>query len=86
LGAVRVDGNIRVTWPRLNQEASMDESEVFYGPCCFCGQQISAAGVDPCRVRVETSHSLWQVWFCHAKCFRERIVDDPNLDLSPAHF
>jgi hypothetical protein len=60
-------------------------SNIQFGPCCFCGEGILATDIDPCRITVETVGEKWQVWFCHGKCFKERIVDHP-MDLSPAHF
>jgi hypothetical protein len=63
-----------------------DQSQLSLGPCCFCGKQIEATEVDPCRVTVETSRGMWQVWFCHADCFKSRITNETELDLSPAHF
>jgi hypothetical protein len=57
----------------------------FGGPCCFCGEPIERTAVDPCAVRVETREGLTQAWFCHARCFRERLVEDPDV-LAPAHF
>src|SRR5262249_598710 len=64
------------------------EKEVSFGPCCFCGKDIGPTEIDPCRVTVETSSTKWQVWHCHARCFRERLAelpDQPGL-LNPAHF
>jgi hypothetical protein len=29
---------------------------------------------------------LWQVWTCHATCFKELITTETEIDLSPAHF
>jgi hypothetical protein len=29
---------------------------------------------------------MWQVWFCHADCFKSKITNESELDLSPAHF
>ena len=55
-----------------------------FGPCCFCGEQIGEGEHDPCRLTVETRGEKWQVWFCHARCFKTRLVDDPMLE--PAHF
>lgn len=56
------------------------------GPCLFCGQLIDEVGVDPCSVTVETSTGAWQVWSCHAECFRAKIVDNEYVDLSPGIF
>jgi hypothetical protein len=61
-----------------------EEKDVRFGPCCFCGEQIDASEVDPCRVTVETSAAKWQVWFCHAECFKARLTDNPMFE--PAHF
>lgn len=60
------------------------EPEVGFGPCCFCGKPIVKAGADPCRLTIETAQTKRQVWFCHAECFREELVDSPSLE--PAHF
>jgi hypothetical protein len=64
----------------------MVEPKAVFGPCCFCGEQIAATDVDPCSVTVATSQGKWQTWFCHAACFRSRITDSTEIDLSPAHF
>ncbi|HEV3263151.1 MAG TPA: hypothetical protein VG013_40325 [Gemmataceae bacterium] len=64
----------------------MAQPQILWGPCCFCGEQIAPSDIDPCRVTVETSKGEWQVWFCHAACFRERVIDNAEVDLSPAHF
>jgi hypothetical protein len=61
-----------------------ERARVDFGPCCFCGEQIAEGEHDPCRLTVETREERWQVWFCHALCFRARLVDDPMLE--PAHF
>jgi hypothetical protein len=39
-------------------------------------------------VQITTSGQKWQVWFCHAACFKERLVNRPDLLglLDPAHF
>jgi hypothetical protein len=60
--------------------------KVVWGPCCFCGMQIADSDVDPCRITVETSQKKWQLWFCHAACFKSRVIQDSKIDLSPAHF
>jgi hypothetical protein len=62
------------------------ELETVLGPCCFCGKQIEPTNIDPCRVQVTTDTGKWQVWYCHASCFKERIVHLSEIDLSPAHF
>lgn len=58
----------------------------FNGPCPFCGDLIDETAVDPCTVTVETREGLAQVWYCHARCFKERIVENQYVNLSPAHF
>ena len=58
---------------------------VLGGPCCFCGQRIEHTAVDPCAVSVETEEGLTQVWFCHGRCFKERLVPNPDV-VPPAHF
>jgi hypothetical protein len=67
---------------KMNKEEKMIE----FGPCCFCGQEIRKTEVDPCSVTVETVKNKWQVWVCHAECFKSRITTKPEIDLSPAHF
>ena len=62
----------------------MTDMRVEFGPCCFCGDAIEESEKDPCRLTVETRTGKWQVWFCHATCFRQQLVTDPNLE--PAHF
>jgi hypothetical protein len=62
------------------------EEKIGWGPCCFCGKEIVESDPDPCRVTVETSNDLWQVWFAHCVCFKARITQDTPIDLSPAHF
>ena len=61
---------------------------VEWGPCCFCGDAIARTGPNPCRLTVETEQEKWQVWFCHAACFKARLVQRPELLglLDPAHF
>jgi hypothetical protein len=62
-------------------------AEVKFGnPCCFCGEDIHSSELDPCRVTVETADGFWQIWFCHAACFKSRIFRSDLVDLSPAHF
>jgi hypothetical protein len=61
--------------------------EVRFGsPCVFCGEHIDDTNLDPCSVVVSTKQKLWQVWWCHAKCFKARIAKSTHVDLSPAHF
>ena len=66
-------------------EEQSKEIEVQFGPCCFCGEDISQTDTDPCRVTVETVKGKWQAWYCHGKCFKEKIVEHP-MDLSPVYF
>ena len=63
-----------------------DNVDVNFGPCCFCGANILSTNINPCRITVETAGGNWQVWFCHGNCFKERIAQHPQIDLSPAHF
>jgi len=66
----------------------MPSEIVQWGPCCFCGLDMAKTSVDPCRLTVETSSGLWQTWFCHSACFKERLSDRPELMglMEPAHF
>lgn len=63
---------------------------VVWGPCCFCGKPIEETDTDPCEVCVTTSAGgkKWQVWYCHGKCFRERLAILPEMVgfFDPAHF
>jgi hypothetical protein len=56
------------------------------GPCCFCGHPIERTAVDPCAVSVETEEGLTQAWFCHGRCFKERLAQEPHEAVVPAHF
>jgi hypothetical protein len=58
----------------------------FNGPCPFCGEFIEDSGLDPCSVTVTTKAGLWQVWYCHARCFKALVVENPHIDLLPSHF
>jgi hypothetical protein len=58
----------------------------FNGPCPFCGKIIEPSKVDPCSLSVTTKEGMSQVWSCHAACFKEKIVPNDYVDLSPAHF
>lgn len=60
------------------------EPKVEWGPCCFCGELIAGSERDPCRVTVETRQEKWQVWFCHAACFKSRLAAGSLFE--PAHF
>ena len=66
----------------------MSDFDISWGPCCFCGQPLAPSQTDPCRVTVETHAGAWQVWFCHAQCFKARLASPPeHPDLfEPAHF
>jgi hypothetical protein len=60
-----------------------------FGPCCLCGRDIEPRDPDPCRITVETAGGQWQVWFCHAECFKERLTTPPGFPdgfFDPAHF
>jgi hypothetical protein len=63
-------------------------TSIAFGPCCFCGKDIEKSDTDPCRVTVETQKQDGQVWFSHAKCFKERLVELPELPgfFDPAFF
>jgi hypothetical protein len=75
--------------PGARDDAQMEihaaQPQIAWGPCCFCGKEIVPTDKDPCRVTVETAKGRWQVWFCHAACFRERVIDSVEVDLSPVH-
>jgi hypothetical protein len=58
----------------------------FNGPCPFCGKMIEESDVDPCGITVTTKKGKWQTWSCHAACFKAKMVENPYLDISPAHF
>jgi hypothetical protein len=64
--------------------ASAQKPRVEFGPCCFCGEPIPMSEVDPCHLTITTARDKWQVWFCHAACFKSRLVG--GRDLEPAHF
>jgi hypothetical protein len=59
-----------------------------WGPCCFCAKTIEPNAIDPCRIVVTTRADKWQVWFCHAACFKARLTHPPDAPgfLAPAHF
>lgn len=65
---------------------SVDVEVGFHGPCPFCGEIIEDTKIDPCSLTITTREELWQTWHCHAECFKQRIVPNPYVDLSPAHF
>jgi hypothetical protein len=70
-------------------------TRVQWGPCCFCGKEITESTVDPCSVRVTTAKDKWQVWFCHSQCwckgkpltYRRHISSPrlPNNAFQPTH-
>lgn len=66
----------------------LENIEVEYGPCCFCGKPIAGKKPDPCSVSVSTNEGLWQGWSCHGRCFRERLTQDPEWKalFEPVHF
>ena len=63
-------------------------SKVEWGPCCFCGLPIQANGTEPCHLQVSPTSRKWQMWFCHASCFKERLAKSAELMglFDPAHF
>jgi hypothetical protein len=64
--------------------SEQSDETIAFGPCCFCGGYITRTEIDPCRLTIETQKEKWQVWFCHAACFKVRLSDDPMLE--PVHF
>jgi hypothetical protein len=58
--------------------------KIEWGPCCFCSEAIKPTAAEPCRVTVETQGGKWQVWFCHADCFKSRLTT--LRDLEPGIF
>ena len=72
----------------MRAEENVTPHEVKWGPCCFCAQEIAQTSTDPCRVTVETAGGKWQVWFCHAECFKKQLSGHPELQgmFPPAHF
>lgn len=74
------------TGNRSENDNEVSELKIGWGPCCFCGDEIAANEIDPCSVTVETAAKKWQMWFCHSTCFKNEIVTDSYMDLSPAHF
>jgi hypothetical protein len=72
---------------RASNPMTTTPANVSFGPCCFCATPIETIDVDPCRVTVETVEGKWQVWTCHAACFKALIrnpPEAPNL-FDPAH-
>jgi len=67
---------------------SIEDVRIEWGPCCFCGLRIATTRIDPCRVTVETEEGKWQLWYCHAACFKERLAALPEHPgfFDPAHF
>ena len=68
------------------KEAVTPQKVEFNGPCPFCGKMIEESDIDPCGITVTTKEGKWQVWSCHSACFKEKMVSNPYLDISPAHF
>ena len=64
--------------------SDLTPKQITFGPCCFCGESIEQTDVDPCGVEVVTREEKWQTWFCHASCFRERLIKGKWME--PAHF
>jgi len=60
-----------------------------YGPpreCAFCAKTITVAEIDPTVMGIQTSSNGqdMQFWFCHAACFRQRVVGTVPPDDIPA--
>jgi hypothetical protein len=70
--------------PETPQRRVGHPTKVEFGPCCFCGKDVEPSKKEPCRLTVETREGLWQMWVCHAHCFRERLWEDSLLE--PVHF
>jgi ribonuclease HI len=72
----------------VTDEKKTSNPTIEWGPCCFCGLRIQPSSVDPCRVQVATASGKWQVWMCHAACFKQRITNPPEAPgfFDPAHF
>jgi hypothetical protein len=70
------------------QNSPDEKATVSFGPCCFCAKEIIENDVEPCRITVETVTGKWQVWACHAACFKEKLTDPPECPglFEPAHF
>lgn len=60
----------------------MAEVKIDFGPCCFCGKRIESNSIEPCRLTVETQSGRWQVWWCHAECFKAQITKLHDLEPS----
>jgi hypothetical protein len=58
----------------------------FSGPCLFCRKLIEDTEIDPCSLTVTTKDGRWQNWWCHAQCFKSKIVETEFGNLSPARF
>lgn len=59
---------------------SNEKQAVIFGPCMFCGEDIEANKIDPCRVVVENAGDRCQAWRCHAKCLKKLIFNSPILE------
>ena len=79
-----MEGNKTTT----TKTSDIEEIRVGWSPCCFCGENIQKSDIDPCSVQVSTVAGKWQVWFCHALCFKSRLAHLPKHPhfLEPAHF
>ncbi len=60
----------------------LDEKTTF-SPCCFCGREIPATDIDPCRLTVETQAGKMAGVVLSLTCFKDHLVDNPMLE--PAH-
>jgi hypothetical protein len=50
--------------------------------CCFCGQKVEQEHPDHCTVVVGTvKEDEWQQFYCHAACFRERLVQAARSEI-----
>lgn len=83
-----IEKKLDILFGKVDFEATarLDDLKVELGPCCFCGRDIAVSEIDSCAVTVETAKAKWQTWFCHAECYKDRIVKHADTDLTPAHF
>lgn len=76
----------------MADEVEQDEDQNSLGQmnvlCCFCASPIANNANEPCQLVVTTNSGLWQVWYCHASCFKNRLGSMPDAPdfFSPAHF
>jgi hypothetical protein len=49
--------------------------------CCFCGEEINAGHLDPCRLDLRTNRDLNEVQelACHAECLDKAIHREVTL-------